>query len=129
MSSFTSELIVKPLEDGKHWELCESFEYRIGSLGSNQFIIVPKGFVTDFATIPRFLWFLPYWAKFNKAPILHDHLYKVRRIMSEKITRKQADDVFLEAMMIEWRYRKSRHIVAWLEYLAVRLCGFPMWGK
>ena len=127
MSSFTSELLVTPMPDGKYWRLEKEFEYRIGSLDSNQFVIVPKGFITDFASIPKFLWFLPCWAKFNKAPILHDYLYRTRRIMGDKITRKRADDIFLEAMLVEWRYRRSRHSVAWIEYLAVRILGWQTW--
>ncbi len=129
MSSFTSELIVQPLPDGKNWELKRPFSYHVGSQYSREYIKVPVGFITDFASIPKFLWFLPYWAKVNKSAVLHDYLYQRKRIMAEKITRKQADDVWLEAMLVEWQGRKSRHFVAWLQYLAVRLFALPAWNR
>ncbi len=129
MSTFITPLVVSPTSSGKYWRLVKSFSYRIGKPYSGKFIKVPKDFITDFASIPRFFWFLPYWAKFNKSPILHDHLYKTHRIMGKKITRKRADQVFLESMLVEWRYRKTRYFMAYLEYIAVRLFGWIRWNE
>lgn len=128
MSSFTTPLIVSPLPNGRDWRLFRSFTYHVGSKYSKDKITVPAGFITDFATIPKcFLWWLPYWAKYNKAPVLHDQLYKTKKIMGKSITQKKADDIFLEAMLVEWRHHKSRYVVAWLEYAAVRICGWLFW--
>ena len=80
MSSFTSPLIVSPMSSGRDWKLHRSFTYHIGGKYSKKFVRVPAGFKTDFASIPKFLWWLPYWAKFNKASILHDYLYRVKEI-------------------------------------------------
>ena len=129
MSSFINPLIVSPTLDGRNWRLMKSFSYRLGKPYSGRFIRVPKGFITDFASVPRFLWFLPYWAKFNKAPILHDFLYMTQKIMGHKIKRKRADNIFLEAMLAEWRFRKSRYFIAYSEYLAVRLFGGLTWKE
>ena len=127
MSSFTSDLSVT-LIDGKRWCLDRPFTYRIGSKFSRRFISVAKGFTTDFASIPKFiLWLLPWWAKFNKSAVLHDWLYKVRYIMGKPITRKQADDTWLEAMLIDFRSHKSGKLVAYLEYWAVRLFAWLAW--
>ena len=127
MSSFTSPLIVSPMTDGKRWKIMRPFTYHIGSQHSRYYIKVPQGFYMDFASIPKFLFFLPYWAKYNKAPVLHDYLYQTKKIRGENIGRKQADDIFLEAMLTEWRHRKLRGLLAWLEYLAVRLFGWLAW--
>ncbi len=130
MSSFTTPLILSPQPNGRDWKLFRSFTYHIGTKYSREKIMVPAGFITDFATIPKlFLWWLPYWAKYNKAPVIHDQLYKTKQIMGKPITQKRADDIFLEAMLVEWRHHKSRHLVAYLEYVVVRLFGGLYWNK
>ncbi len=127
MSSFTSPLIVSPNFDGASWTLIEPFSYDVGEEGSGVTITVPKGFDTDFASIPTFLWFFPRWAKYNKSPTLHDWLYHCKEIMGQPITRKRADDIFLEAMLVEWRNHKSRCFVARIEYWGVRLFAWLAW--
>jgi len=130
MSSFTTPLIVSPQSNGRDWKLYRAFSYHIGTKYGKNKITVPPGFLTDFASIPKFLfWLLPWWAKFNKAPVLHDYLYQTKRIMHRPITRKQVDDVFLEAMLIEWRHHRSRYFLARLEWLAVRIFGLWAWHK
>ena len=130
MSSFTTPLHVSPMSDGRNWELTRAFTFRIGSRYSNQYIRVPQGFVTDFASIPKILTLLlPSWAKFNKSPVLHDFLYRTKKIMGEAITRKQADDIFLEAMMVSWKDLPKRYFVANIEYWAVRIFAFLAWKK
>ena len=124
MSSFTTPLIVETMPDGKNWKLYRKFRYHVKTKFSRTIISVPRNFVTDFASIPRFLFFLPDWATYSKAPVLHDWLY-LRKVT----TRKEADDLFLEAMLVDWRHHKSRHIIAYIEYYAVRLFGWLMWNK
>ena len=119
MSSFISPLIVMPLEDGRRWKLFRSFTYHIGSKCSNNMVCVPAGFVTDFASIPWLFWtLLPSWGRYGKAAVIHDYLYQ-----TQSRTRKEADDIFLEAMLIsgtrEWKAR--------IMYLAVWLFGWLAW--
>lgn len=128
MSSFTSALIVSPMSNGRTWRLAKPFTYRIGSRYSKRLIRVTLPFETDFSSIPKFLfWLLPWWAKFNKASVLHDWLYRMKRIMGEPITRKEADDTWLEAMLVEFRHHWSGRVVALIEYWAVRLFGWAIW--
>lgn len=127
MSSFTSPLWVTPLSDGSRWRLIRSFTYHIGSKSSRRYICVPRNSITDFASVPKFFWFLPDWATYSKSPVLHDHLYKTGQIMGKPITRKKADQIFLEAMLVDWRNHRSRHFVARLEWLAVRFFGVLAW--
>ena len=130
MSSFTSELWVSPLPDGRRWKLLRSFSYHVGSRNSRQVIKVPKGRETDFASIPKiFLPLLPFWAKYSKPSPIHDELYRVKAIMGKPITRKKADRVFLEAMLTDFKSHKQGKAVAYLEYWAVRLFGWLSWHK
>jgi len=132
MSSFTTPLVVSPLPDGRRWKLVFQFGYDVGRKGSGDRITVPAGFVTDFASIPwilwrLLLWWLPYWAKYSKAAVLHDWLYRAKEIMGKLITRKKADKIFLESMLVEWRHHWSGRAIAYVEYWAVRLFGWPAW--
>ncbi len=130
MSSFTSPLIVSPTQDRQTWKLARQFSYHIGSKYSRNYIRVPEGFETDFASIPKILiWTFPWWAKFSKPSIVHDWLYNRHQIMSDWIKRKEADDVFLEAMLVDFRNHKSGKLVAYLEYFAVRIFGFLAWKR
>ena len=129
MSSFTSPLIVELTSSGRNWKVARRFTYRIGKKHSRTFVSIPTGFPTDFASIPKFIfWLLPWWAKFNKPSPLHDYLYRNKMIMGKPITQKKADDVFLEAMLIDFRHHKSGRFVAYTEYLAVRVFGHLAWG-
>ena len=127
MSSFTTPLVVQHI-DGKKWRLCREFTYRLGSQWSNKYIHVPAGFVTDFASIPKFIMpFLPWWAKYQKGAILHDWLYLVKYMMGRNVTRKEADDIFYEAMMVGFRHHISGKVVAWIEYKVVRMFSWLAW--
>lgn len=134
MTSFTSPLVVTPMDNGVDWQLLEPFSYAVGSKDSLRTILVPEGFVSDFASIPAFIWramfwWVPPWFKYSKASILHDWLYHSHGAFEDdRYTRKQADDVFLEAMLVAWRkHAKSRYLVAYLEYYAVRGFGWLAW--
>jgi len=78
-------------------------------------IIVPSGFVTDFASIPRI--FLPIHPKDGKhrlAAVVHDYLCRL-----DWFDRKLADRIFYEAMTlleVKWWRRVSF-------YIAVRIGG------
>lgn len=114
MSEFTTPAKLEMLSDFK-WKLLEPFEYRVGSLKSNEVIRVPAGFVTDLASIPRLFWgIFPPHGEYAKAAIIHDYLYD-----HAIKTKKYADDVFFEAMGVlgvaSWR----KYLIYW----AVRLFG------
>lgn len=119
MSSFTDPLIVSPLPDGRNWVLVEEFDYDVGAEGSGDTVHVPAGFVTDFASVPQFLWsILPYWGKYGKAAVVHDYLYS-----THQKTKQETDRVFLEAMLVEGTPKSKAEIMYW----AVRLFGFWAW--
>jgi len=122
MSSFTTPLDVRFL-DGKNWKLLEKFEYYIGEKENNNVIKIPKGFITDFASIPRIFWTIighP-TGKYGKSAVIHDWLY--RKGIG---TRKQADKIFLDGMKV----LRVFYLRRWTIYFAVRLFAFGSWkGK
>jgi hypothetical protein len=119
MSRFTEILVVSPLADGKSWYLHKEFGYDVGSEGSEETIDVPIGFVTDFASVPRPLWWLiPRWGKYGNAAVIHDFCY-----WEQKYTRKRADEIFLEAMVVLEVGPVTRYVM----YLAVSWFGWTAW--
>lgn len=119
MSSFTEPLIVSPLPDGKTWRLVSPFKYFVGYEGSDDIINVPVNFLTDFASVPRFLWWLlPKWGKYGNAAVIHDWLYK-----THSRSRHDADHVFLEAMKVASCSWLTRHVM----FYAVRIFGWLAW--
>jgi len=87
---------------------------------------VPKGFVTDFASVPRGLWNLwPRVGKYSKAAVLHDASYRGDLLSKygQRVTliRPLADRLFLEAM----RASGVGAFTARVFYLAVRAFGEP----
>lgn len=111
MSSFTDPLIVTKLPNGK-WKTHSKFRYYIGEENSEDSIEVPRGFETDFASVPRVFWaIIPPDGKYSQAAVLHDYLYhsKIR-------SRKASDEIFLEAMEVlgvSWWRRKVMYYAVW----------------
>ncbi len=95
MSSFTKPLILKFLDKEPFFELHEEFEFYMdwNSRRRTTFLI-PKGFTTDFASIPKmFRMIVSPIGLHGKAAVLHDYLCEYGLI-----SRKEVDKVFLEAM-------------------------------
>ena len=97
------------------------FTYQMGEpmdvIINGRHLNVPKGFVTDLATIPRIFWSFdsPFDGKYMSAAILHDYLYSC----SIAHSRQEADRILYSAMREEgaskWTANKF--------YVAVRLGG------
>lgn len=82
-------------------------------------VAVPAGFVTDFASIPRALWWLyPPDGPWCQASVVHDVLYR-----TQPCERVVADALFLQAMAVS-RVPAHRR---WIMYLALRLAGGVAW--
>lgn len=90
MTQFTKILIVSPLSDGRTWYLREEFSYDISFEGSGNTVNVPAGFLTDFASVPRPLWwFIPTWGRYGNAAVIHDFCY-----WDQRRGRKESDVTF-----------------------------------
>lgn len=125
MNNFTSELIVKSITPTK-WQLTGDFFYYFNESDKEKGILIPRNFITDFASSPRLLWSLvPPTGRYTKAAVLHDYLYSKDEELELNISRKQADKIFLNAMQVlgvkKWR--------AYAMYFAVRIFGFKAYKK
>ena len=86
--------IVRAFGDGKHWVANEDLVWIIGK--TNEKIVVPKGFVTDYASIPPAIGIivgLRKNGKYDRAAVIHDFLY-----WSQGCTRAQSDRLLVIAM-------------------------------
>jgi hypothetical protein len=105
--------------------LLTALEYRVGSAESDEVIVVPAGFITDFASVPKGLWnIFPPFGEWAAAAVVHDYLYKTQGL-NGKYDRKQADKIFKEAMEVLEVPKWKRELM----YNAVRTFGKGGWGS
>lgn len=77
--------------------------------------IVPKGFITDGATIPQLFHFLlPPYCSYGRAAILHDFLYR-----NPQFNRKEADLIFRQYMKELGVHSWKTFVIFWI----VRIFG------
>lgn len=102
--------------------LTHYFRY-IASVGT---ITVPVGFRTDGASVPRIFWnLLDPWGPYFPAALVHDYLYSKASTQRGHSSRRQADEIFKEAMFnagVPWPTRETI-------YRAVRLFGRRSYKK
>lgn len=108
--------ILKPV--GKYqFELVENYRYRD--------IVIPKGYITDGASVPRIFWsiFPPNKAEYLSAAIVHDYLTDIV-IEKKSITFRSVDNTFKE-MLIDLNVNKIEVNVL---YWSVRLYHLLRYG-
>jgi hypothetical protein len=92
-------------------------------------IIVPRGFVTDFASIPRPLWsVIPPRGKYNRPAIVHDWLYQNAPIdpaTKQRCVQAQADYILREAC----ENVDDRFTQRWAIFLGLKVGGFVTWNR
>lgn len=102
------------------YELAEPLRVYIDVGASSVELVVPEGFTTDLASVPRFLWpIFPASGLYQRAAIVHDWLYQSRT----RLSRFAADAIFREIMA-------QLGVPAWKRlamYFAVRAFGWPHW--
>ncbi|MHA6786023.1 DUF1353 domain-containing protein [Pseudonocardia saturnea] len=95
------------------WSLEEELVYQ----GRTERFVVPRGTLTDFASVPRvFAWLVPKYGLFTAAAVLHDHLVRVER-PAGRISAVDADGLFRRAM----RELGVPFLVRWFMWAAVRI--------
>jgi len=118
-----------PFGDGEDSLLTQDLRYRI--LQTNFVIVVPAGFVTDFASTPRALWsVLPPTGRYQLAAVVHDFLY-----WDQGCQREQADAIFRIAMSesnvkaverdLMWQAVRRFGQGAWDDNAAAKRAGKP----
>lgn len=136
MVTFINRLKISPVDNNKDdWELLDIFEVHISDIRPEKIAIkIPKGFITDGASVPRIFWiYLPRFGKYTKAAIVHDYLYKgcgsayeqfgISGYFSINITRKESDLIFKKIMKVSG----VNKVKCWLMYNAVRIFGWFSW--
>ena len=107
--------------ESRWWKVAHYYRY-VSSLGT---VTVFTGFLTDLASIPKaFRNIFDPAGPWMGPAIIHDYLYSKASNSHFNATRKQADDIFREAMYnlgIGW----ERNVI----YAAVRMGGWKSWKK
>lgn len=108
-----------------HWRVTEAFRFYIGSHDSGELVYVPAGYLTDGASVPRFLWgLIPPWGSYGQAAVVHDILCEYLSITKDgqpqPISRARCDEILLEAMEALGVPRAKRYAI----YLAV--CAYRL---
>lgn len=119
MAHFDKPLTVTKIDD-RRWIVEKEFKYFIGK-DEVEHVHVPKGFITDFASVPQPFWnLIPPDGGYTQAAVLHDFLYFIKYF-----ERKKCDQVFLEAMrVLNCGWWKSQ-----IMYSAVRTFGWIGWNR
>ncbi|MFQ6331315.1 DUF1353 domain-containing protein [Nocardia sp. CWNU-33] len=95
--------------DAKFWRVAAPLVYH----GADEEFVVPEGFRTDFASVPRaFVWLIPRYGVYTRAAILHDYLRS-----SGVVGTADADGIFRRALR-EASVSVPRR---WIMWAAVRL--------
>ena len=116
-----SPMVVSPTGDGKHWILRETLVYQHPV--SEKIIEVPRGFVTDLASVPRLFWSVfPPCDTYTSSAVIHDYLYWFQL---DECDRKCADNVLRLAMKEAGVEKVTRDAI----YNAVRIGGASAWNE
>lgn len=114
---FCSALQLVPLGDRCRYMLARELTVELSSAPTQRVekIVIPRGFSTDLASVPRVFWpAFPPWEQYGPAALLHDYLYSLRTW-----DRKRCDRVFREVMQQLGVGSFTRNVI----YFAVRLGG------
>ena len=113
-------LKVSPADDtGRRWLLLAPFVTRIVHDGDEYKIVVPAGFISDFASVPRPLWSLiPPTGRYLWAAVVHDYFYFLGKASGR--TRKESDQLFYRMIL----HAGSKKRTARVMYAGVRVGGF-----
>lgn len=120
MSNFTEfRAVLIPTQLNPFYIVEEELVYERYSEWSWLYIVVPIGTETNFASLP---WVCTlFWkrddARWIKSSIIHDYLWSRAKTIREY---QEANDIFYEAMLVEWTPRW----IATLFYLAVSLSKY-----
>ena len=122
---FVTDLITEPDKvSGNKSVLVDKLVYKpVGWKGA--IIVVPSGFVTDFASVPPpFRLLIPKMGRHRAAAALHDLLYK-KDSNYRHLSREACDGIFLDAM-------KESGVSAWKRqamFAGVKMFGWSFFHK
>jgi len=116
--------IQSKLKDKDLWFTDDEFTFYIGVVKDQKYVIVPDGFFTDGATVPRFLWWMfPPWGVYGQAAVLHDFLCQNLRLTKNgdnpdlTVSQTEVDKIFEMAMKVLGTPWIKRKIMYWAVHL------------
>ena len=117
MAKISGELVTKRLEDGKR-QLINKIE----AFSLDTHIEVPKGFVTDFSSIPQVFASLIRWKRVDIAGVVHDRLYQTGEVPKDK-----ADKIWFD--VARSGEVKANLFEASAGWLGLKVGGWWAWNK
>lgn len=98
-----------------YWCVLNSFTYYVTTKPSKEWVTIPKGYLTDGASVPRLFWsLLPPWGKYGQAVVVHDYLCEFPYLETKdgpiEIDRKRVDEILAECL-------KVLNVSAWRRHL------------
>jgi hypothetical protein len=108
---FDSSLVVRRASD-QLWEVVEPLAYR----GRWDTFVIPAGFLTDFASVPRLVvWLIPRFGRYTMAAVLHDWLVTTG-LATGVVSSRDADGLFRRVL----RELDVPPVRRWLMWTGVR---------
>ena len=109
---FETDALTVRRRDDDTWTVVDPLVYR----GAKDVFVVPSGFPTDFASVPRvFVWLIPRFGRYTAAAVLHDWLVR-DGIRNRLVTSRDADGIFRRVM----REQGVPVVRRWLMWAGVR---------
>lgn len=122
MAEFLTHLSAHVNEDDCSWTLDHPLMY-LSDLVSTV-IVVPKGFTTDFASVPRIpIAYMLFGDRAHHESVIHDYLY--RKDSKPCVSFFLANKIFLEAM----KCRGKGRLIRWSMYAGVTLGGLSAYHE
>ena len=115
--AFEGKVVVSPSgANSRRWRLEAPLTYQ----AREDRFVIPEGFVTDFASVPRFVaWLIPRYGRWTPAAILHDYLWEEAR--QGRFNKADADGIFNRAL----RELGVPFLRRWIMWAAVRWASGP----
>ena len=116
-NGYVKASVVYPITKNNHFILLEEVKVE---LSDGKIIGIPKGFIFNGSSSPRFLWWIfPSYGNFLFASLVHDYLYEIRY----KFDKKYADKEMLFWSNLINKKHFGKKIDNYLRYYAVLLFG------
>ena len=122
--AFRTFLVVRAIDE-RFWKLESDLVYE----GSKDHFVVPEGYRTDFASVPRmFWWLIPRYGRYTEAAVLHDFLCDESK--EKRFNRCDADGIFRRTLReLGVGYLRRRLMWAAVRWGGgVRTCGWQQFA-
>lgn len=127
LPQFGGYLDTRLIHDDQHVLLAR---FRFFSVILGGWILVPKGFITDFASVPRIVGaYLLFGGRGKRASVIHDWLYALGLLDPVKWPRELCDRIFKEALEASTHLKDGVEVKSYSAftiqamYLGVRIGG------